>query len=243
MRTIEFYSTISGVEEACPIIEAKDFSPKWASKVKTEYIEKLKQGDQRFYHIFQCPGIFDLFKTGYIVPMWHDITIKTNGDREFFNWIVPTADLPELTDIPLVGTHHKSLTEMLPFRLTSLKTIVKINTPWRVVAPRGVKFLMLPIAYPDSFEFDQSIGILDPSVNSEINAQLYWNILQGEHTIKAGTPLLHLIPLSEEKFNFVCRSINDKDRGWLSKLKYLENFTFVKRRNLIKDLYYKHFGK
>lgn len=243
MRTIEFYSTIPGVEEVCPIIEAKDFSPKWVAKAKAEYIEKLKQGDQRFYHIFQCPGIFDLFKTGYIVPMWHDIIIQTNKNKEAFNWIVPTADLPELTEIPLVGTHHHSLTEVLPTRPYSIKPIVKINTPWRVIAPRGVKFLTIPIAYPDSFEFDQSIGILDPGVNSEINAQLYWNLLDGEYTIKAGTPLMHLIPLSDEKFNFVCRAITNKDKGWLSKLKYLENFTFVKRRNLIKDLYYKHFGK
>lgn len=139
--------------------------------------------------------------------------------------------------------HQKSITDMLPKKPSSINQIVKLNTPWHVIAPKGIKFLILPIAYPDSFEFDSCIGILDPGISSEINVQLNWNIKDGETLIKAGTPLMHIIPISEDKFQINCRDATSKDLKWLNKRNFLNNFTFRLKRNLIKDFYYKHFGE
>lgn len=243
MKKIEFFSTIDGVADAVPIIEAKDYTAKWVNSAKQDYIAELKKQTGRFNHVFQCPGIFDLANYGYIIPMWHDVLIRTNGDPSGFSWMIPADELTDLAGHrDLIGTHTPGLANYLPKKPGAINAFVKINTPWHVVAPRGLKFLMIPIAYPDSYEFESTIGILDPGISSEINVQLYWNIRNGEHTIKAGTPLAHLIPLSDEKYELVCRTMNDRDKSWIAKRQFFNNFTFKLKRNIVKDFYNKHFG-
>ena len=142
----------------------------------------------------------------------------------------------------LLENQSNGVGSVLPMKPWSLRTLVKVNTPWHVVAPRGVKLLVLPIAYPDSFEFESSIGILNPGIVNEINIQLYYNVHKGDVLIKAGTPLAHIIPLSESNFDLVCREMNTIDKFWQAKRKYFSNATFTLKRNTIQDLYYKHFG-
>jgi hypothetical protein len=97
---------------------------------------------------------------------------------------------------------------------------------------------MMPITYPDSHEFENAIGILDPGVSCEINFQLWWNIKDGETLLKAGTPMVHLIPLSPELYDVVCRDMTEHDKTWINKRKYLQHFSFRPKRNLIKEFYY-----
>ena len=242
MKKIEFYSTVPGVPDFFPIVKAKEAIPAWAKAARNSYVKKKKQSMGRMNHIYQCPGIFDLFNQGYIVPMWHDVIIRTNGDEESFEWTVPTSDLSDSMEPNLLENQSNGVGSVLPMKPWSLRTLVKVNTPWHVVAPRGVKLLVLPIAYPDSFEFESSIGILNPGISNEINIQLYYNVHKGDVLIKAGTPLAHIIPLSESNFDLVCREMNTIDKFWQAKRKYFSNATFTLKRNTIQDLYYKHFG-
>jgi hypothetical protein len=244
MKKIEFYSKVAGVPDMFPIVSAKDALPKWAKSARDSYVKKKEQTAGRINHIYQCPGIFDLFNHGYVIPMWHDVVITTNGNPDEFTWTIPSTDLTEFDqESNIIENQTNGFGSVLPIKPWSLNTLIKVNTPWNVVAPRGVKFLVIPIAYPDSFEFESSIGILDPGYSNEINIQLYYNVHKGDVLIKAGTPLAHIIPLSEQNFELVCREINSIDKLWLAKRKYFNSATFAIKRNIIKDSYYKHFGK
>lgn len=242
MKKIQFFSTIPGVVDTNPIYEAKNHTTRWMTAAREDFIRQSKMNKGRFTHIFQCPGIFDLFNYGFIVPAWHDALIKTNGDPSGFAWLPPTDEFTAMTNgFDAIGKHVNELDKYLPKKPGALHSMVKFNTPWHVVVPRGVKFLVLPVAYPDSYEFEGAIGILDPAINSEINVQVFWNIRNGEHIIKAGTPLAHLIPLSEEKFELVCREMNKWDELWLRKKDFLRNFTFKLRKNNTKEVYENHY--
>ena len=243
MKKIEFVSKIPGVVDLYPIVEAKDCLPRWAESARNNYIQNKKTQQGRFNHIYQCPGIFDLMTQGYIVPMWHDVIISTNGNPDEFGWTVPTSEILELnTDTDIIENQTNGLGSLMPIKPWSLNTLIKINTPWNIIAPKNVKLLILPIAYPDRFEFESSIGILDPGYSNEVNIQMFYNVAKGDVTIKAGTPLAQIIPLSERDFTLICRDMNNWDKLWLQKKKYFENATFKIKRNKIKDLYHKHFG-
>lgn len=244
MKTITFFSTVPGLAETLPIIPARDLNLHWAKRARQDYIDTAKK-QLGSLHIYQCPGIFDLLSTGYIIPMWHDVIITTNGDDRNFEFTIPTPDLNELMGDKkqIIGKQESGIGTLVPVRPWACDSLLKINTPWHVIAPKGVKFLMIPIAYPDSFEFESSTGILDPSHSSEINVQAFWNIKRGEHYLKAGTPLAQLIPLSSEEFKMECRDASTYDQLWLDKLKFLKHFTFRLKRNVIKNAYLKHFGK
>lgn len=244
MKKIEFFSRIPGLAESFPIVPAKEFMPNWASTARTDYIDSLKQNSGRFSHIYQCPGIFDLMSQGFIIPMWHDVLIETNGDPKNFGWTIPTTDIVDLMDgMNLVEKQQSGLDGLLPTRPWGLQTIIKFNTPWQIIAPKGMKFIMIPLPYPDGYEFECTQGILDPGISSEINFQIWWNITKGKYMLKAGTPMCQLIPLTEDKYSFECRDMTANDELWVKKRKFLNGCTFKIKRNLVKDLYYKHFGK
>lgn len=243
MKTIEFYSSIPGVVDMYPIKKASESLPQWATAARNEYISKHDKLNGRMNHIYQCPGIFDLMKCGFIIPMWHDVIIKTNGLDEF-SYTVPSSDLPELkNDTSLIEPQSNGIGNILPIKPWSINTLIKINTPWNIVAPKNIKFIILPIAYPDSFEFESSIGILDPGISNEVNIQMYYNVQKGEYLLKAGTPLAQIVPISEQNYDLVCREMNNIDTLWNLKRKFFNSANFKIRRNLVKDIYYKHFKK
>lgn len=229
---IEFYSSIDGVVDAFPVQHAKECLPSWIGLAKQEYISNKSMPS-----VYKCPGIVDILTTGFIIKAWHDIDVQSQNDRLI--GYAPSADLEDMLGCPPVqvqGGHE--IAKFLPQRPWSHSDILKINTPWHIVAPKGMKLLMLPISYSDNFMFESTTGILDPSVSSEVNIQGYVNHLG---VIKAGTPLVHIIPMTSDKYELIVRNINDHDRLWVKKKKYLNAFSFIFNRKKTKEAYEEHY--
>lgn len=243
MDTIEFFTSAPGLSEMFPIISASECRADWMTAAKNDYIQnKERFSKSRSTHLFQCPGIFDLNNHGFIVPLWHDLIIKTDS-KERFTWTIPSGGLNSYRGKDVVGTHKPGLDKFIPKRPWSLNQVIKLDTPWNIVAPKGVKFLIIPLAYPDDFTFESCIGILDPAISTEVNIQLYWNVMQGETLLKAGTPLCQLIPLTEKKYELIVREMTASDKFWLEKRNLFMSMFFRGNRNIIKEMYHNHFKK
>jgi hypothetical protein len=235
MKKIEFFSSIDGVAETYPIVESRTEIPQWMRNAQQEF-KQMKHYD---FHIARCPGIIDVFTTGYIVKAWHDIAIKSTESG--LETVVPAIELENLLEKPAVQVQGaQGVAKHIPKRPWSNKHILKINTPWHIIS--DCKFLMIPIPYTDQFEIESCIGVLDPSISSEINIQGYVNGL-GEFTIKAGTPLAQLVPLSNSKYDFVVRDKNEKDTAWLKKRKFLNSISFNLSKAKINQAYRNFFNK
>ena len=106
---------------------------------------------------------------------------------------------------------------------------------------------MLPIPYPDHFDFECVPGILDPSECTELNAQLKWFKKDGEVLIKAGTPIAHLIPLcnTKTKIEIVNRDASKKELEFIEVIQNIQAFSFDKSihkfKKSIKNMYEKYF--
>lgn len=239
MRKIEFYSDVYGLVDTVPILKPVDCLPKWVSTVRADY----KQSDKEKPHLYRCPGIFDLFNYGYIVPAWHDITLNTDGEQ--YGWEIPSKELLNYKlNGDLASAHsHKDVAKYLPRPKWTHPSVLKLNTPWHVIAPKGVKLLITSLPYPDSYEFEALTGILDPSISTEINIQLNWNTPMGTGRITAGTPLAHIIPLSEETFELVVRDKNANDEIWSKKRNFVNSMSYILNRSRIKKMYDAHFHK
>jgi hypothetical protein len=239
-KRIEFFNEVKGVADLFPIIEAKNCKPDWIKKVREDYLQN-KNVDS---HLSRCPGIFELFNCGYIVRSWCDFKIKIPKDtteKGTFH-----CDFPTHLNVgrPLVEGNFNNSMKFVPRPKGTLNNVFKVVTLWHIIAPKGLKFLFLPLPYPDNFEFYNLPGILDPGITTEINLQLFWNI-SSSHFIKAGTPLGQLIPLTEENYDFICRDMNTNDENWLRKFDFYKKHSFNKIlhiRNKIKEMYEKHFN-
>ena len=223
---IEFFNSEPSVCDTYPIIESKDLKLDWVREAKKDFQERAKKGEAgvpAFQHLSRCPGVFDLFKYGYIVPLSKDISIIPK--RKGFEFKFSTRKLDDFVNSFGFGIEGQS-TELLAKPPWSADFMIKINTGWHVVAPKGVKFLILPIAFPDTFDFTGTTGILNPALSTEINPQLYWNTTEPETIIRAGTPLAHLIPLTEKKYEWTQRTMNQQDKDWVLKFNSAYDSTF-----------------
>lgn len=241
MKKIEFFSSIDGLADLNPVILAKDHRPAWIAKCKEDYVDFKERTDGlRGTHTFRCPAIFEIMQEGYLLTAPWDVIIETEfGKAQDFKWTVPDAELATLMDVPLVIS-HKEAARFIPVPKGALNTIVKIATPWHVVVPDNLKLLILPLSYDDNTEYQSVPGLFDPGHSSEINVQLRWFQLNGRTVIKAGTPLAHIIPLSEKKYKLVVRDASSWDKLWLKKRKLFHNYSFAPIRKKIKELYISH---
>jgi hypothetical protein len=82
----------------------------------------------------------------------------------------------------------------------TLKTTVKIQSPWIVYVPVGYQLLCLPIPYPDDNRFTAAIGIIDGDQGPNfLNVQLFWHSLNSQEVIPAGTPLAQYFLVKKEE--------------------------------------------
>ena len=233
---IEFFHHEPSIIESFPIIESKDLKLNWIKRAKEDFQNHVKKGYNNkpgHEHLTRCPGIFDLFKYGYIISLHKDIVIRPKQ--------VPNILTPYQREVEL-ATFHESSMHLIAKPPWTAKFIIKITTGWHVIAPKGLKFLILPIAYPDTFDFTAAIGIFDFATGTQLNVQMFWNTTEPETLIRAGTPLGHLIPLTEKKYQMVQRVMNKRDEGWVLKLQGVLDSTFFRTamRKNITNMYKKY---
>ena len=190
---IRFYSLESGVATLYPIVKS--------STVKRRFMEEEQIGDMpETLSSKNCPGIKKIISTGWIVTAPADFTVNTVGDGVTFEWNEPyrfTKITPGMDSY--VSGHTRSQTEpLLDDPNDTLKTVIKIETPWRIEASDDVVFLLMPVTYNNESRFTAATGILDPKYGHLINIQLFWKVLSGRTLIRAGTPLCQIIPVSRK---------------------------------------------
>ena len=74
---------------------------------------------------------------------------------------------------------------------------------------------------------------------------MFWNGTDKETVIRAGTPLGHLIPLSEKKYQMVQRNMNQRDHDWVEKFYSAYSSTFWRHtmRRKVVDMYNKYWKR
>jgi len=144
-------------------------------------------------------------------------------------------------DMNIIDTHGDDITKHIPKREGRIENIVKINTPWHVISP--VKLLFLPMPYPDHYDWESSSGVLESANSTELNVQLYWNVEDGEKFIKAGTPLMQIIPLTEMNYNLICRDANEYELEWIKKRPYFNSFSFSPVKKKVREIYDRYFNR
>jgi len=199
--TVKFYSFIPEYTKNFPIRKISLGDYKWMSKLKEDFMANPRKEN----HTSKCPGIMLMCKTGWIQTAYQDIEIETFGDGVGFNWKteISQAKIPRVGSILNEYVHYHSpdqLDKFKPLPDNTLKSILKINSPWFAEIPKGYSLLSLPLHYQDDTRFSVPSGIL--SYNNFLNVQIYWHCLNSKEVIKKGTPLSQLILIKNQEPNY-----------------------------------------
>ena len=248
---LEFFSIQPEITKLSPIIPAHEFKPKWWDKAQQEFVNATKDpnfGKSKFVHTAKCPGIFNLIRYGWIMTTWQDIIIKTNGDGETFEWTTPinqktlksTNDLGE--PVGFQGKHQ--LSDFMGGWRNSLNTVIKLNTPWRCIVPKGYYLLEQQVPYADDDRFTTLPGFFSREYGvAQMNPQLRWHVTNGETIIKAGTPIAHymLIPQQQADMTVMDATPEQIQAEEVTQLEI--NRTYVTDRSQSKCVFARMFGK
>ena len=169
--------------------------------------------------IKNCPGIIEYIKHGYVIKAWQDIIINTTADGENFQWKSATRTNNYITN--QISEDNYFNNEVISFykdyyhpyfgKPNTLKHVIQIPTRWFVKLPKDYAALFLPVWYDKEDRFTVIPGLLPAGSAEDLNVFLQWNKLGTEEIIKAGTPLLKVIPFKYENFDVVIRQMNSED--------------------------------
>ena len=227
-KTVEFYTPVETLlidETILPYPTKKDMG-KILKEVKPSSFENGNS-------IKNCPGIIKYLKTGFIIPAWQDIVIKTNGDGNTFEWENNNCGLNnEIIDsfrgftTTVNWQPEKQFFKYFP-RDNTLKTIIKFDSPWFIKLPPGYSALFLPVFYDNEERFSVIPGILETDYYGIINIQVYWHKLNSTEVIKAGTPLIKIIPFKNYDWDYNVRLGTKKEGLEYKRVSYFNHYMFA----------------
>jgi hypothetical protein len=190
---VDAFTYSPSVYEYTPLVRASQAVP--------EYWKKLDNPDpitgvdgnggyfvRRHSTIKNCKGMIELYKRGFIIENWSDISLMIEDQGYKFYY----ADLESPKSHPKeqFGEGFKNFHHL------------KLMSPWLVKEKTGVKFHCSPTLWShENYDFIMPPGILDFKSNHAINLQIMLRKRPTpyEITIEFGQPMAHFIPISDKK--------------------------------------------
>lgn len=237
---VVFECLIPGVERIMPMVEAKDIRHAWVNNAVTEFTMDRKKADfgmKKAVYTARCPGIFNLQRHGWVMRTWQDITIETFGDGSRFEWTSPInqRNLSKHAG-EYVGFHPDiQLSKyMANWPSNTLRTLLKVQSPWRCVVPKGYYLMEMPVAYADENRFTTVNGFFSHEQGpAQMNPQFMWHVMNGKTLIKAGTPIAQYILVPKEKYGMEIKTDGKATEHEFFELtnshRFIKNYAEIKR--------------
>jgi len=220
-----------------PPVLAKDIKP-------LKEFQENKYGEYKFPG---CPGMHDYARLGYIIPAWSNIHIKAN--KAGFMGVVGSVG----EDNQKRGTTLKQPQNMDPAITDGLfeinggvkYSILNFPGPWKINSNKNVSCLLLPAYFHSNFLDDLYVypGIVDYKGFGTVNF-ICAPKRPCEIEIKAGDPLLHVIPFITNKdivasYGPATREENDYNKilKWFHEKNFYRKYYMIRKKfKLVKDV-------
>lgn len=199
MPTINFITNNSDTLKYFKPVLAKSVMPEWWKTAKVE----MAVGSEVVQTIRACPAMDDWTKSGYYILANRDIHVSSgdkrleNGNRKFFtindegNYASPSHPAEQMLNL------FQEVGDKYP------KDAFKMRNPWNLQTPPGYSVLFLdPFLFTGrAFCVWQGIVDSDRFKNNQDNAQIiFYPKTDNSFTIKAGTPLVQMLPFKRENW-------------------------------------------
>jgi hypothetical protein len=223
--------------EVYPIVSAEKIEKSWWKKMKVHfdvfYSEKIEEFRGTSPTIKYCPGIYDFTNYGYIIPAWQDFQFWIDDDGQI-DWQKPDLMGP----IDNIKLHSKEQVDTCPILGNTSDYILKLVSPWLISTPKGTSLILCKPFYHYSNDFDVCPGVLDSDMDEEpnkgINAMIRFNVKNKVIHIKAGQPLIQLIPFKRTSWKLKHLEMDKKFKDML-KYSMTERVTKFDRNDTDKD--------
>lgn len=200
---VDCFTTSEFRINVCPITRSTKQFPEWWKKIPGTIPFQESNGISIDRSTMKrCNGFLDLYKNSFTLPMWTDfkIEIGQEEDKSFLRWYI--SDDTEVTS-------HDS--KQWANNFSQFKQI-KILSPWRLKEKTGCKFAFISPSWSlleNLKDFHIMPGVVDYKYQHSTHVNMFVPYKIGEYIINVGTPLAHIIPLTEKHVEFNCHVVDD----------------------------------
>lgn len=142
----------------------------------------------------KCVPMLDAITSGYIVPLWADVQIRSLSDSEYipaFFWRVDRAVFE------INSSRSRYLTSPIGF----MSNTIKFVNQWMIKTPSGYSsFITHPAGYSD-LPVKTVPAIVDTDTFNSILPIPMWLQEGFEGNIESGTPMFQVLPFKREEWN------------------------------------------
>lgn len=185
------------VHEYFPIVPARKFIPEYWKALPKSYVKINKDTNLAFPAgtLKVCEGFNRLYAHGFIIPMWSEFILQTQDTGQFtYQFSVNNYTWAD----QLISEHDRQ--QMGPAFDHLIHT--KLVSPWMLYDKSGIKWhwttpFWNQLTHLSNMHIPQALVEFNINHSTEIN--VFWPRATAKYNIKAGTPMTHLMPLTEHE--------------------------------------------
>lgn len=162
--------------------------------------------------IRRCPGLVSYLAEGYLVPLWSDFIVQVRGGKLY------VEGSNELGSVSLHSKQHQY--EHMPLPDDYLPDSVKFTNPWKVKTPKGWSVMVSAPFYHMEDRYLVATGVVDSDSYHHIHVNTFFKRRDADHTLRLGTPFVHVIPFQRQATDLEVRAMTEQDRQRMQKLDF-----------------------
>jgi hypothetical protein len=235
--TVDAFTNQAGVYEYFPMNKSTKHLPDWwLTLPKLTNLESESGIPYELTTMKRCPGFIDLYKKSFTLSSYTELKIKTTEN----DWsCISSSGLAQSVGVQLklIETHHRDQFGSAFDKFHHMKFI----QPWLIYEKTGVNFLLAP-TYWNHIEFWEkcffATGLINFKYQHAAHVNFFMKRINDLITIKSGTPLVHLIPLSEYNVDLKTHLISDEDYDKKMKVSTYStsyNNSYTHKKNIIDE--------
>ena len=184
-----------------PIVPSSKFIPPWWKNTPKSHFnfDEFKA----IRTVKGCSGIIETFKNGYILPLWSDLAFSHSNEKD---WKYQFADQMS-TITPHINNQFQNFYTDHSF--------FKMDVPWLIETSENIKILTLDPFYltNEPKPYVVPYGFLNTTMVLPLNFFLFVkkNQQYNHLLLKAGTPLLQIIPITEKPIKFTTEVLSERE--------------------------------
>lgn len=199
---LDCFTYSSQIADTYPIANAMRYAPNWWRSLEPNY-KKVKND---FITITQptmkmCYGFTELYKSGFIMPLWSDIQITLKDGMMNYHSAMSKVVLT-IHDSRDRGNNFDDYVH------------IKLISPWYFEEKTGVKFIVNPCTW-SHMELEPDLNLVpgmlrfDTQICTNIN--FFLNKKDKDVMLLAGLPLLHFIPITDKEVKLHTHVLSHND--------------------------------
>lgn len=223
---LDLFTTSVMVYNMAKIEPAIKFVPQWWKDLPSSVGDHphVRNGTLK-----KCSGFIELYKAGFIIPMWCDLAVDIGPiGSNFYRY--------QYSDRKSMAEEHPEI-QRKNFCNKENYQHLKLTSPWYVTSKQSIDCVFMDVVWNDVnlLPYRVLTGILNFKYANQLNVNMMFIKKENEQNILIPykTPIVHLIPMTDKKIKLNYHLVDEKelDKKITSsnvKVKFLNRFQTYK---------------